>query len=152
MSSEDAVLPDADYVVAMLEEAGASIIAMRVVGLRPAGYGSGWPEFVREAIEAYGWTEEAPRPRTPSAAAITRMDKAYRWLTLIPNDRYVLRRIVGARSLVHPLTEKHVFSWRRLGMTLGADHKAVQRWHGDGIALIVAGLRREAAATSSRCA
>jgi hypothetical protein len=27
-----------------------------------------------------------------------------------------------------------------LGAALGADHKAVQRWHAEGIALIVAGL------------
>jgi hypothetical protein len=27
-----------------------------------------------------------------------------------------------------------------LGVALGADHKAVQRWHAQGIALIVAGL------------
>jgi hypothetical protein len=48
---------------------------------------------------------------------------------------------VGARSLVHPVTDRHLFPWRRLGKALGSDHKAVQRWHAQGIALIVAGLR-----------
>ena len=44
----------------------------------------------------------------------------------------MLRRIVGARSLVHPMTGRHLYSWRRLGTAIGADHKAVQRWHAQG--------------------
>jgi hypothetical protein len=59
------------------------------------------------------------------------------WITLIPAERYVLRRIVGARSLVSPVTERHLYSWRRLGEVLGADHKAVQRWHAQGIDMLV---------------
>jgi hypothetical protein len=65
------------------------------------------------------------------------MDEALGWITFIPKDRYVLRRVVGARSLVSPLTERHLYSWRRLGEVLGADHKAVQRWHGQGIDILV---------------
>jgi hypothetical protein len=70
------------------------------------------------------------------------MDEAYSWLKFIPEDQYVLRRIVGARSLVHPVRDRHLFPWRRLGAAIGADHKAVQRWHGQGISLIVTALRR----------
>jgi hypothetical protein len=68
---------------------------------------------------------------------IDAMDEAFTWLNYIPTDRYVLRRIVGARSLVSPLTGKHLYSWRRLGNLLGCDHKAVQRWYKQGIDLIV---------------
>jgi hypothetical protein len=80
------------------------------------------------------------RPPVPSAAQITRMDEALNWITLIPAERYVLRRIVGARSLVHPLTQRHLYPWRRVAAAVGADHKAVQRWHAQGIELIVGGL------------
>ncbi len=68
------------------------------------------------------------------------MDEALGWIALIPRERYVLRRIVGARALVSPVTERHLFSWRRLGGVLGADHKAVQRWHAQGIGLLVAAV------------
>jgi hypothetical protein len=68
------------------------------------------------------------------------MHESLAWISLIPNERYVLRRIVGARALVSPLTERHLYSWRRLGSVLGADHKAVQRWHANGIDMIVAAL------------
>jgi len=70
------------------------------------------------------------------------MDEAMAWIALIPRDRYVLRRVVGARSLVHPITDRHLYAWRRLGVALGADHKGVQRWHAQGIAMIVAALRQ----------
>lgn len=127
---------DADFVTYRLEEAGATLLALP---------GTGWStrlrtsslEIVRTALESYGWTTSQIRPATPSAERITRMDQAMQWLALIPLDRYVLRRIVGARSLVHPITERHLFPWRRLAAVLGADHKAVQRWHAQGVAMIV---------------
>ncbi|HUB48802.1 MAG TPA: DUF6362 family protein [Acetobacteraceae bacterium] len=130
---------DAQYVIYRLEEAGATLLALP---------GTGWTtklrtsslEIVRTALESYGWSATRIRPAVPSAEKISRMDEAMGWISIIPLDRYVLRRIVGARSLVHPVTERHLFPWRRLGAALGADHKAVQRWHGQAIDMIVAAL------------
>jgi Domain of unknown function (DUF6362) len=131
---------DADYVVYRLEEAGATLLALPGTGystrLRTSSL-----EIVRTALDAYGWTEAQIRPSVPSAEKITRMDEAMSWIPLIPLDRYVLRRVVGARSLVHPITDRHLFPWRRLGKALGADHKAIQRWHAQGIVMIVAALK-----------
>jgi hypothetical protein len=72
------------------------------------------------------------------------MDEALGWIPLIPRDRSVLRRIVGARALVNPLTDRHLYPWRRLGAMLGADHKAVQRWHAQGVDIIVSALNAAA--------
>lgn len=132
---------DADYVIYRLEEAGATLLALP---------GTGWStrlrsssiEIVRTALEAYGWEAARIRPSVPSADRIDRMDEAMEWISLIPDNRYVLRRVVGARSLVHPLTDRHLYSWRRLGVAIGADHKAVQRWHAEGIGMIVAALHQ----------
>src|SRR4051794_18804387 len=111
---------DAGLLTYRLEEAGATLLAMP---------GTGWAtrmrssslEIVRTALESYGWTTNRIRPPVPSAERITRMDEAMGWLQLIPIERYVLRRIVGARSLVHPITERHLFPWRRLATAIGAD-------------------------------
>jgi hypothetical protein len=134
---------DAAQVVARLEEAGATLLALPSSGwstrLRTSSL-----EIVRAAIESYGWTAKRIRPPVPPAERITRMDEAMGWILLIPVDRYVLRRLVGARSLVHPITERHLFPWRRLGAAIGADHKAVQRWHAQGIELIIAALNGRA--------
>lgn len=132
---------DSDYVIYRLEEAGATLLALP---------GTGWStrirsssiEIVRTALEAYGWDNAQVRPAVPSADKIDRMDEAMAWIAFIRDNRYVLRRVVGARSLVHPVTDRHLYSWRRLGAALGADHKAVQRWHGQGIAMIVAALHQ----------
>jgi len=137
--AEDPRAIDAHAVIDRLEEAGATLLALP---------GSGWStrlrtsslEIVRTAIESYGWSTNHIRPPLPSPARITQMDEAMGWISLIPIDRYVLRRIVGARSLVHPITERHLFPWRRLAAAIGADHKAVKRWHSQGIELIVARL------------
>jgi hypothetical protein len=101
-------------------------------------------DVVQSAIEAYGWTkvDARLRPPTPSSGQITRMDEALDWIPLIPIDKYVLRRIVGARALVSPITDRNLFSWRRLAALLGADHKAIQRWHCQGIDIIVSSLKR----------
>ncbi len=141
VDTPDGLPVDADFVIARLEEAGATLLALP---------GTGWTtklrmssiEIVRTALENYGWTEERIRPPVPSAEKITRMDEAMGWIGVIPLDRFVLRRIVGARSLVHPVTDKRLFPWRRLAAALGADHKAVQRWHAQGIDMIVAALNR----------
>ncbi len=77
------------------------------------------------------------------------MDQALAWIALIPADKLVLRRIVGCRSLVSPLTGRHLFSWRRLARLLGADHKAISRWHANGIDLIVTALNHDAAIARS---
>ena len=132
---------DADQLTVRLEEAGATLLALPGTGWSTRLRGSNL-EIVRSALESYGWTEKQIRPSVPSAARITRMDEALGWISLIPLDHYVLRRIVGARSLVHPITERHLYPWRRLATALGADHKAVKRWHGQGIDLIVARLNQ----------
>ncbi len=126
-------------VVARLEAAGATLMALPARGystqLRQMKF-----DIVHTALEAYGWEGAAVRPPVPSAAAISDMDEVFGWLTLIPEARYVLRRILGARALVHPITERHLYPWRRLGAMLGADHKSVQRWHGQGVEMLVAAL------------
>lgn len=138
-ATPDGALYDAKLVIARLEDAGRTLLAL------PS---SGWTtrlritqhDVVRSALEGYGWANQPVRPAVPSAAHITGMDEAFGWLQLIAQDRYVLRRIVGARALVHPISERHLYSWRRLAGLLGADHKAVQRWHANGIDLIVDAL------------
>jgi hypothetical protein len=130
---------DTAFITYRLEEAGATLLALPGTGYS-TGLRTSQLDIVRDA-EAYGRQSGRIRPAVPSASRITRMDEALAWLILIPKERYVLRRIVGARSLVSPVTERHLFSWRRLGTVLGADHKAVQRWHGQGIDMIVAAVR-----------
>lgn len=129
-----------EWVIRRLEEAGRTLLALSCRGYTTAGR-TGGLNYVQDAMEAYGWTSETVRLAAPEAAAITAMDEAYAWLSLIPSARYVLRRIVGARSLVHPVTDKHLYPWRKIATTIGADYRGVQRWHGQGVDIIANRVR-----------
>jgi hypothetical protein len=137
--------PDtAETLVARLEEAGETLLSLPQSGYTTRLRTSPW-QVLNEAADSYATDTPARlRPPTPNAARITRMDEALSWLGLIPDDKYVLRRIVASRMLVSPLTGRHLFPWRRLATLLGADHKAVQRWHGQGIGMMLGGLHRGA--------
>lgn len=134
----DGARATAEFVLAALEEAGLTLLALPQSGpstrLRQGGL-----EWVRDAC-AYPPDRTQIRPAVPSAAAIDRMDRVLAWIPRIPADKFVLRRVVGARCLVSPTNGRYLFSWRRLGTAIGADHKAVQRWHAQGIDLIVTAL------------
>jgi Domain of unknown function (DUF6362) len=130
---------DAAYVIVRLEEAGRTLLALPHTGPSPR-LRTSVLDVVHSAIEGYGWEGGRLRAAYPDSAHVTRMDEALGWISRIPVDRYVLRRIVGARALINPTTDRHLFPWRKLGVALGADHKAVQRWHAQGISIIVASL------------
>jgi len=101
---------DAAFVIYRLEEAGETLLALPGTGystrLRTSSL-----DIVRTALENYGWSDDRVRPPVPSSTKITRMDETLAWILLIPRENYVLRRIVGARCLVSPVTERHLFSW-----------------------------------------
>jgi hypothetical protein len=139
---------EAEALIQLLEEAGATLLALPHTGYSPALRTSALP-VVREAGEAYGWDPAALRAPVPPAARISRMDSTFAKILLIPENRLLLRRVVGCRALVHPLTGRHLYSWRRLAHMLDTDHKSVQRWHRDGIDLILRALRTQAAAAAS---
>jgi hypothetical protein len=135
---------EARYVVSRLTDAGRTLLAL------PAGPHSLYLlsaslEVIRMASTAADADADRLRPRPPSAWSIDLMDEALGWIALIPSNRYMLRRIIGARALVSPVTERHLYSWRRLGSLLGADHKAVKRWHEQGIDIIVRALNQRGA-------
>jgi hypothetical protein len=132
-------LIDREIAIVRLEEAGRTLLALPARGYSTKLRSSSL-DIVRSVMEGYGWGERTVVPAIPPAAQITRMDEALAWISFIPLERYVLRRVVGARALVHPLTGRYLYSWRRLGGLLGADHKAVQRWHALGVDMIVSAV------------
>ena len=131
---------DQEFVIRRLEMAGETLLSMRMRSPYPAPYRCAFPEGVHEAMLAYGWSTERVRPACPSSQDIDAMDRVYRWLSLIPQHRHVIRRIVAARSLIDPQSGRHVIHWRKLAGIIRADYRAVQRWHAQGIAMIVQAL------------
>jgi hypothetical protein len=124
-----------------LEAAGATLLAMRIRSPAPGDVQCALPDVLQEAVTAYGYTDEIMRPAIPDAAAITAMDSVFSWLQFIPQQRFLIRRLVAVRCLVHPMSGRHVVTWKRLAGIVRADYRAVQTWHSQGVALIVERLR-----------
>ena len=141
METNGTTFADAKALTIRLEEAGETLLLLPQRGYTTRLRTSTW-NVLDEATEAYATQPARLHLPVPSAAKITRMDEALSWLPLIPDDKYVLRRLVASRMLVSPLTGRHLFPWRRLATLLGADHKAIQRWHGQGIDLLLSAVNR----------
>ncbi len=103
---------------------------------------SDMPETVREITEAYGYSEEMARPPMPSPAAVSERDRVLGWVSPIPQEKFVIRRVVQCRALINTRSGRHVYSWRKLATFLHCDLRAAQRWHAEGIATIVGRLNR----------
>jgi hypothetical protein len=67
-----------------LEQAAYTMRRMPKVTVK--GYGSAWPDVVREFTEAYGYNEAEVSLGPPTAKHITEMDEAMRWLLWIEKD------------------------------------------------------------------
>ncbi len=66
------------------------------------------------------------------------MDEAYRWVSWLPADRVTWRRLVLLRSLIHPVSGRYLWSWRKLEGLFGVTYHTAQSWHAQAIDWIVA--------------
>lgn len=126
---------DFNFVAARLSEAGRTLLAVRMSGLRPAGMRGYWPDIP-------GAESGTDRPATPSPRRISEMDEALPWISLIPEHEVELRKLVGARSLTSPRSGKPVFSWSQLGRQLGCSPATAKTWWIKGVDMIVRRLNQ----------
>lgn len=126
-----------EWLIDELERAGRTLQSLPARGTRPAEYGSAWPDVVHAAEASYGWTTERARPPVPSAQDIKRMDIVFGWVALIPERQRVMRRIVMMRSLVDPVTDRHLWSWRKIGTALGTAKTNAQYQHNRAIDILM---------------
>lgn len=140
-----------EQVIARLEDAGRTIIAMPASGVWPAGMRSTMPEVLQNIWDSYGTEPAALRPGTPSARAITKMQETWDWLAMV--DDVLPRRVVAMRMLVHPITDRYRHSWRDVGERLGISDKTAKATWERGIDKIWYGLisraQKKAFATSA---
>lgn len=135
-----------DYIRWRLEDAGRTLMMLPMPkdGL-PAGEGTRWPfETVARFWEMLGGLSEEQReelaearnriPLRATAEQITRMDEALGWLIWIPVGPR--RRIVFARMLIDPRSDRQIVSWAELSRRVGVHRHTCRKWHQDGLELI----------------
>jgi hypothetical protein len=123
-----------EYIIQRLEAAGKTELAMPAKGFSTGLAQQQW-HIVRNWRTDYAGSE-IPRAAIPSAGDISAMNEAYGWVLYIPDNLAAVRRVIYARSLVHPLNDRHLMSWRKIAEMMHTDHKAVQRMFIQGVKII----------------
>ncbi len=128
---------DSDLVVAAFEAAVATLRALPMTGhsgrLATLRLITLPDEHPGAPADSEPW-----RPR-PSAAAIDRMDCVLSWLSFLPSDRLILRKLVSLRAQTS--VTGRAMSWRKIADQLHTDKLACQRWHAQAISILVRELR-----------
>lgn len=97
---------------------------------------SSLPEYVREAVESYGYQEARARFR-PTPKDIDRCLDSLAWLSWLgrqPNGKRDVK-IITARAFATPL-------WK-VAQRLGKSEETIRRWENDALDAIAAQFRRE---------
>ncbi len=131
---------DAALVRSRLAEMGDTLKRLRARGLRPAGYLSAWPDFVREYWDEFSaavarggeWEAAQVALSPPDPAAITRMDECFDWFRLVPEDSD--RRLLWAYALN--------VNQRRIARLMGIHRETLRRRIRDAVGELVGALNR----------
>lgn len=121
-----------DEIITWLEWAGAKLIAMPGRRVRPAEPTSLWVDYVQDIRNTDEFRQRLSiRAMAPSAEEITVMDA----ILPLPSicAEHTTRRVIHARSLVHPVNNRHLYRWTRIAKLLHTDRRTVRRWHHAGI-------------------
>lgn len=144
-----------DDVRARLEAAGRALLALPMPQrAMPQDQRSHWPEVVRGMQDTFfalvGASDQIKQDHAaarhgvrvaPTARAVAEMDEALQWLWLIKDARK--RRLCMARALIHPVSERHLVSYGKLGRIYGLHRDTMRIWHDRALAEIAMALSRE---------
>ena len=138
-----------------LEDAGRTLMSLPLPsGSLPKDDRSRWPDVVRGYEDAFvaliGASDEVKQDfslgynqvrASPSARSVGRMDEVLEWLWRYTDQRK--RRLCLARALIHPVSGRHVVSYRKLGRMFGLHHDTIRAWHDRALAEIAVALTSE---------
>jgi hypothetical protein len=138
-----------------LEDAGRTLMSLPLPrGSLPKDERSRWPEAVRGYEDAFAaligasydvkqdFSDGHNRVRAaPSARSVGQMEEALDWLWHFDDPRK--RRLCLARALLHPVSGRHIASYRKLGRIFGLHHETLRAWHDRALAELATVLTRD---------
>jgi hypothetical protein len=132
-----------DYVRAVVESAGRTMMMMPATGTRPGGYVSCMPDIADDEWFAYAANDARVRYRATLEQHNEWGMVQYQWLPLIRLPQFSnYRKAINFRMLRYPDTERPVYNWVRLGRKLNENRKTVKIWYIDGIRHLIDQLNK----------
>lgn len=120
-----------------LEWAGARLIALPMPSVKPRDSGVIWPEYSQDKFQVLEFRKGMRiRAPIPSAQDITLMEE----IIALPNlcTRIPHKRTVRLRTLIHPTTNRHIYSWRKIAVHLNTNRETAAGWYFSGLKEIAA--------------
>lgn len=113
--------------------AGKRLLSMPSSKVKPQEYRSYWPDVVQE-LNKFEKLNHGDRPLRASAPTKEDIPIVDTILTL-PNrcSDVKVRRVLHARSLIHPINDRHIYGWSKLARLLHVDRRTVKHWHNSGL-------------------
>lgn len=125
-------LLDPQTLIVWLEWAGIRLIAMPGGRVGPADYRVFWPDYGQDRFQIL-------HHRAPSAVRVAPPDgrqiSIVETILLLPNlcEKPVVRRVLHARSLLHPANMRHLYPWPRIATTLEIKVASAKYMHKVGL-------------------
>ncbi len=106
---------------------------------RPRQIKGGWPDVVRDPLDAYGYTEAKPPRFRPSPHDVSVMLDVLGWITWLEqqNDGKRGAQMIVARAFGVP--------WWAIGSRFGRDPRTIQRWYEGAVARVYSAFTAEVA-------
>lgn len=124
-----------DLVATRMREAWDTL--RRVPTCHVPGFKVSWPDYVQDAIDAYGYTTPIVRLARASPAAIDRMHETFGWFRHLEDQPHLAKAVW--------LTAGCGMGPKRAGAILGVHRDTLRARRDDGLDLIADGLNRDAA-------
>lgn len=128
----------------LLEWASAKLIALPGRRIGPGGFRSFWPDFERDLSLDFDpelRRAAALRQAAPSGPELDLMDL----ILALPNliVRPERRRVVRLRTLIHPISGRHLWPWTRLAREFVVRTYTAKLWYDRGLSEVCGKLRPE---------
>lgn len=85
------------------------------------GQGAAWPEFIRDASEAYGYNEARPPRFEPTARDVDEMHEGMSWIVWLKSEKD------GERDIKLVMARAYGVPWWRLSQKIGMSEKQLRR-------------------------
>ena len=121
------------------------------INAAPQSDRSHWPDIVRTYQEWFTAQVMADRDNLeemmagrnavrvkPQQKQLDDLDEVLSWLWFIEDTPK--RGVVTLRSLKHPISDKHLYGWRRIARIYKMHENTIRKWNGSGIEDIRKGL------------